>query len=94
MRNVRTSFKKLLRACVPSSSTAPPSAAMVGGSTDQSGGDGKKGGMLRMVQESRWMDQIENILKVAGLAIDLIDLQGSSVMICLEDGWDFTTQVV
>ncbi len=33
------------------------------------------------------------MMQIAGAIVDLIDVQGSSVMVCLEDGWDFTTQV-
>ncbi|XP_014680971.1 PREDICTED: myotubularin-related protein 13-like [Priapulus caudatus] len=37
---------------------------------------------------------IQNIMQLAGAAVDLLDVQGSSVMVCLEDGWDITAQIV
>ena len=47
----------------------------------------------RAVEASEWLPQIQRIMQVAGAAVDLIDVQGSSVMLCLEDGWDLTAQV-
>ncbi|KAL4225636.1 ARS-binding factor 1 [Mactra antiquata] len=76
VRHVKTSFKKLMRACVPSSQQAP----------DMS--------FHKAIEESGWLPQLQNILQLAGATVDLLDVQGSSVMICLEDGWDVTTQVI
>ena len=32
-------------------------------------------------------------MQVAGAVTDLMDIQGSSVLLCLEEGWDLTCQV-
>ena len=79
VRQVKASFKKLMRACVPSA--LPPTS------------DPDKGGFLRAVQDSDWLPQLQNILLIGGATVDLMDGHGASVMLCLEDGWDFTTQV-
>lgn len=76
IRQVKSSFKKLMRACVPSAPFVDPEK-----------------GFLKAIQESEWLNQIQNILQIAGATIDLLDVQGSSVMVCLEDGWDFSAQV-
>ena len=74
---IANSFKKLMRACSPSSS--------------QSGGT--EAGYMTAIQESLWMDQLSLLMQLAGAVADLIDIQGSSVLICLENGWDTTAQV-
>ncbi|KAJ8023558.1 Myotubularin-related protein 13 [Holothuria leucospilota] len=51
-------------------------------------------GFRKLVEDSEWLIQIQNILQLAGAVVDLMDLQGSSVMVSFEEGWDFTTQVV
>ena len=39
------------------------------------------------------MDQLSLLMQLAGAVADLIDIQGSSVLVCLENGWDTTAQV-
>ncbi|XP_070563333.1 myotubularin-related protein 13-like isoform X5 [Ptychodera flava] len=48
----------------------------------------------KLVEDTEWLLQIQNIMQLAGAAVDLMDIQGSSVMISMEDGSDFTSQVV
>ncbi|XP_071510955.1 LOW QUALITY PROTEIN: myotubularin-related protein 13-like [Diadema antillarum] len=75
-RQIKASFKKLMKACLPSNPITDPEM-----------------GFHKMVGESEWLLQIQNIMQLSGAAVDLIDLQGSSVWLSFEDGWDFTTQV-
>ncbi len=48
---------------------------------------------LKLVEGSEWLALLQSVMQLAGAVTDLIDLQGSSVMLCLEDGWDLTCQV-
>lgn len=47
----------------------------------------------KSVEQSDWLQQISSLLQLSGAVVDLIDLQESSVMLSLEDGWDITAQV-
>lgn len=81
VRHARIAFKKLMRSCLPSTSTAPP----VNNEPDQT--------FAKLLEQSEWLQQIRGLLQLSGAVVDLIDLQGSSVTLALEDGWDITTQV-
>lgn len=48
---------------------------------------------FRLIETSEWLQQLQSIMQLAGAVVDLMDVQCSSVMICLEDGSDVTTQV-
>lgn len=48
---------------------------------------------LSQVEESEWLNQISSTIQLATAISHLLDSQGSSVMICLEEGMDITTQV-
>ncbi|XP_067934289.1 myotubularin-related protein 13-like [Watersipora subatra] len=47
----------------------------------------------KLVAESGWLVQIQSILQYAGACVDLLDAQGASVILALEDGWDITAQI-
>uniref|UniRef100_A0A8C3IG73 SET binding factor 2 n=1 Tax=Chrysemys picta bellii TaxID=8478 RepID=A0A8C3IG73_CHRPI len=74
IRQVKTSFKKMMRVCVPS--TIPTDSEVT---------------FLKALGESEWFPQVIHML---GVVISELLENGSSVMVCLEDGWDITAQVV
>ena len=75
---VRTAFKKLMWACVPSSAAAA-------NKNDQT--------FLRQVETSEWLPFLEQLMQISGAVVDVMDIQGASVMVCLEDGWDISAQI-
>ncbi|KAJ0172559.1 hypothetical protein K1T71_011698 [Dendrolimus kikuchii] len=50
-------------------------------------------GFLRLIEESGWLWQLRQLFQLSGAVVDLLDLQGSSVLLSLEDGWDATAQI-
>lgn len=76
VRHSRLAFKKLMRACLPSTVSSEP---------DQT--------FAKLLEQSEWLQQIRGLLQLSGAVVDLIDLQGSSVTLALEEGWDVTAQV-
>ncbi|XP_063236434.1 myotubularin-related protein 13 [Bacillus rossius redtenbacheri] len=76
MRHTKAAFKKLMRACIPSSLNPEPEQSF-----------------FKLIESCEWLQQLQNIMQLAGAVVDLLDVQGSSVAICLEDGSDITAQV-
>ncbi|XP_026287376.1 myotubularin-related protein 13 isoform X1 [Frankliniella occidentalis] len=76
VRHTKAAFKKLMRACIPSSADPEPEHTF-----------------HKLIESSEWLQQIQNIMQLSGAVVDLLDVQRSSVMLCLEDGWDVTAQV-
>ena len=58
-RRIRASFKKLMRACVPSAATS--------NQPDQS--------FLKMVEASEWMILMQSVMQLSGAVVDLLDIQ-------------------
>jgi myotubularin-related protein 5/13 len=52
------------------------------------------GKFYSLIEDSEWVNQLSSLLQLSGAIAELMEAQGSSVMICLEDGWDVTSQVV
>ncbi|KAF6777609.1 hypothetical protein AHF37_03113 [Paragonimus kellicotti] len=46
------------------------------------------------VHDSRWLLQLQSLLQLSGAVVDLLDIQGVTVAVCIEDGTDAVTQIL
>lgn len=49
--------------------------------------------LMTRIEESGWLQLIYELLSHTAYFVDLIHEVGSSVMLCLEEGWDVTCQL-
>ncbi|OQV18473.1 Myotubularin-related protein 13 [Hypsibius exemplaris] len=80
IRRVKSGHKKLLQVLVPSAKEADEILQ-------------KQGGYFGQIESLDWLKQIQRLLKISGAVVDLMDAQGASVLLALEEGWDVTCQV-
>lgn len=78
VRQVKNNFVKFLRACVPSGPL--PS-------------NESESSLAKTIENLEWFVQLKSILECANSIVDLIDTQGKSVLLAIEDGWDLTPQI-
>lgn len=87
IRTSKHAFKKLLRACVPSQPPPSPDPDMFRPL------DIQDNSYYKLIEESGWLLTIRTLMQLSGAVVDLLDAQGSSVCLSLEDGSDVTAQV-
>ncbi|KAK6111446.1 Myotubularin-like phosphatase domain family protein [Brugia pahangi] len=75
--NVKIAFKKFLRAACPSWPLYDDPSLT----------------FLKQIDDSLWLHMVSSLLHLACAVVDLIDVQLSTVVICIEDGWDATCQL-
>ncbi|CAF1097370.1 unnamed protein product [Adineta ricciae] len=92
---IKTSFKKMTRACVPSMSAQTSNGHANHNGTDISSVTLPNSmSFYKLIEESRWLYQLQKILMISVYIVQFIEDHASSVMICVEDGWDTASQLV
>jgi len=78
VRQVKNNFVKFLRACVPSAPLPPQES---------------ESSLIKTIENLEWFVQLKSILECANSIVDLMDNQGKSVLLAIEEGWDLTPQI-
>lgn len=78
VRQIKLNFVKFLRVCVPSAPLPPHDS---------------EASFAKTIESIEWFDQLQTLMKTANSIVDLIDAQGKSVLLAIEDGWDLTPQI-
>lgn len=50
-------------------------------------------GFYKQIQDSKWFEQLHQLITITNVIVERME-ESSSVMVCLEDGWDITAQLV
>ncbi|KAK6766955.1 hypothetical protein RB195_026302 [Necator americanus] len=77
---MKISFKKLLR-------VMRPSVPFMDSSSSSST-------FYRSLEESEWLQMVSNLLSLSTSIASVVNMQNSSVALCIEEGWDATCQLV
>ncbi|CAF3991739.1 unnamed protein product [Adineta steineri] len=92
---IKASFKKMTRACVPSMSAQISNSHANSNGTDiPSVTLPNSMSFYKLIEESRWLYQLQKILMISVYIVQFSEDHASSVMICVEDGWDTASQLV
>lgn len=78
VRQVKNNFVKFLRACVPSAPLPPHES---------------EASLAKTIESLEWFVQLKSILECANNIVKLIDSEGKSVLLAIEEGWDLTPQI-
>lgn len=78
VRQVKNNFVKFLRVCIPSAPLPP---------TDS------EASLAKTIESLEWFDQLKSIMECANKIVEMIDSQGKSILLAIEDGWDLTPQI-
>ena len=78
IKQVKQSFKKLLKICCPLSKSKTDS----------------KHGFYNQIESSCWFKQLQTILAIANEIVEVVDYKGASAMLCLEESSDIVPQIM